>query len=335
MKKVYCVGLLVCDIPLRPVSPEIFTMDRCDIEMPVWNVGGDAANVAVALSKLGVDTVFSGLKGKDMYGEFLAKRLTEAGVDTRGLKEHPVLGTGVTHILIEPGGERHFMPCKEKINDALDYSHLSEDLIAESDIVFLGSCMSLKAMDNGGTAELFRKAKSLGKVTITDFGANIVMRGDYWLKQYDPVLRNCDILMPSLGEARALTGKQELSEIRETLSVYGIKTLIVKMGEQGCYLTDFKDECIIPTFREFKAVDTTGAGDSFVAGFIRGIMEGWTNEAAAVFASCVASHNITKVGATAGVPDFDTAFGYVMNARSRPEFSGFLSQINLAPARDY
>jgi len=332
MKKVYCVGLLVCDVPLRPVPSGVFSMDRCFIDIPVWCVGGDAANVAIALSRLGADTVFSGLRGKDLYGEFLAGSLKEAGVDIRGLREHPVMGTGVTHILIEPGGERHFVVYKEKINDALDYSFLSEDLIAESDIVYLGSCMSLKAMDNGGTAELFKKAKSLGKITITDFGANVEMRGDYWLKQFDPVLRNCDILMPSLGEARALTGKQELPEIRETLSVYGIKTLVVKMGEQGCYLTDFKDEWNIPTFGEFKPVDTTGAGDCFVAGFIRGIIEGWTSQAAAVFASCVASHNITRVGATAGVPDFDTALQYIKNAGNRPEFVEFLGQFNIPPA---
>ena len=330
MKKVYCVGLLVCDVPLRPVSPEIFSLDRSRIETPVWGIGGDAANVAVALSGLGADAALSALVGKDMYGEFLARRLKEAGVDVRGLKEHPFLGTGVSHILIEPGGERHFLVYKEKINDTLNYGDLSEELIAESDIVYVGSSMSLKAMDSGGTAELFKKAKSLGKTTISDFGANIEMRGDYWLKYFDDVLRNCDILMPSLGEARVLTGKQELSEIRETLSPYGIKTLIVKMGGEGCYLTNFTDEWNIPTFKEFPVVDTTGAGDCFVAGFIRGLIEGWSSQAAAVFGSCVASFNITKVGATAGAPDFDTAYNYVLAARERPEFSGFLRKFEKA-----
>ena len=311
-KKVYCVGILVCDIPLRPVPPSIFSMVRCNIDAPVWGIGGDAANVAVALSKLGTKAMFSGLIGKDMYGEFLARRLREAGVDIRGLKEHPSLGTGVSHILIEPGGERHFLPYRD-ILDAMDYSAVSEELIAESDIVYFGSCMGLDGMDSGGTAELFKKAKSLGKITVTDFKGNGELCGDYWLKLLDGVLRNCDILMPSLLEARALTGKQELPEIREVLSAYGIKTLIVKLGGEGCYLTDFKDEKIIPTFPEFNVVDTTGAGDSFVAGFIRGLLEGWDSESAAAFANCVASHNVTRVGATAGVPDFDTAYNYVID----------------------
>ena len=116
---------------------------------------------------------------------------------------------------------------------------------------------------------------------------------------------------PPFGEAAVLTGREELSGIREALSGFGIKTLIVKLGEEGCYLTDFKNEWRVPTFAEFERVDATGAGDSFVAGFIRGIIEGWDNEAAAVFACCVASHNVTRVGATAGVPDFNTAYSYV------------------------
>jgi len=319
MKKVYCVGLIVCDVPLRPVPPSIFSMDRIRIEAPVWGIGGDAANVAVALSKLGIKALYTGLVGKDMYGEFLSRRLQEEGVDIRGLRVHPTLGSGVTHILIEPGGERHLLPCGT-INSALDYSFISEDLIAEADIVYLGSCMCLKGMDNGGTAELFRKAKSLGKITAADFGGNVEMKGDYWLKLLDPVLRNCDILMPSFDQAMVLTGKKELPGMREILSGYGIKTLVVKLGAQGCYLTDFKDEWMIPTFPEFKVVDTTGAGDSFVAGFIRGVIEGWKPEAAAVFACCVASHNVTQVGATAGVPDFDTVYRYVREHSAAIQF---------------
>jgi len=314
MKKVYCVGLLVCDVPLRPVPASIFTQDRCRIDDPVWSVGGDAANVAITLSKLGGKAFLTSLVGKDMYGEFLMKRLREEGVDITGLRVHPSAGSGLTHILIEPGGERHFLT-RGGINGELHYSHVSEELMAESAIVYLGCCMSLKGMDNGGAAELFRKAKDMGKITITDFGSNAETRGDYWLKFFDPVLKNCDILMPSLNEAIVLTGKRELPEMRETLSGYGIKLLIVKLGGQGCYLTDFKDEWMIPTFPEFQVVDTTGAGDSFAAGFIRGLIEGWKPESAAVFACCVASHNVTKVGATAGVPDFETAYKYVHEKR--------------------
>jgi sugar/nucleoside kinase (ribokinase family) len=245
-----------------------------------------------------------------MYGEFIVRRFREAGVDIRGLREHPTLGTGISHILIKPGGERHFLVYQD-IFAAMNYGIVSEGLLAESDIVYFGSCMVLDAMDSGGTARLFKKAKELGKITVADFKGNGEMAGDYWLKRLDPMLRHCDILMPSLVEARALAGKSELPEIREALSGYGIKTLVVKLGAQGCYLTDFRDEWMIPTFPKFQVIDTTGAGDSFVAGFIRGIIEGWDDKKAAAFACCMASFNVAKVGATAGVPDFETALNYL------------------------
>jgi ribokinase len=125
------------------------------------------------------------------------------------------------------------------------------------------------------------------------------------------MLRETDVLLPSYMEAVKLTGCRELRDIREQFSGYGAKLLVVKLGGEGCYITDFKDEWRVPTFSEFKPVDTTGAGDSFVGGFIRGLLEGWDPETAAVFASAVASYNVTKVGATGGVPDFDTAYRYV------------------------
>jgi sugar/nucleoside kinase (ribokinase family) len=125
------------------------------------------------------------------------------------------------------------------------------------------------------------------------------------------MLREADIILPSYLEAVKLTGETELPRIRDRLAGFGIKLLVVKLGAEGSYLTDFRQEWRVPTFKEFKPLDTTGAGDSFVGGFIRGTLEGWDPQAAACFGSCVASFNVAQVGATGGVPDFDTAYRYV------------------------
>jgi 2-dehydro-3-deoxygluconokinase len=125
------------------------------------------------------------------------------------------------------------------------------------------------------------------------------------------MLKETDIFIPSHEEAAAMTGRGDIPGIREALAPYGCKILVSKMGGKGCYITDFKNEWTIPTFTEFAPVDTTGAGDSFAGGFIRGLLAGWPLDAAAVFAHVVASHNVTKLGATGGVPNFDTAYRYV------------------------
>ncbi|MDR3248808.1 MAG: carbohydrate kinase family protein [Treponema sp.] len=312
MKKVLCAGLMVMDVPLRPVAPAVFEQDHYGIELPVWATGGDATNVAVTLVRLGVEASLCGLVGKDAAGDFVVNRLNELGVDTGAVARHPSLGTGVSYILIEPGGERHFL-VSSNINNVFDYSYIPEALIQEADVVYLGSSMCMHGMDHGGSAALFRKAHEAGKLTLTDFGGGDQYASAEILKLLDPMLREADIILPSYLEAVRLTGEKELPRIREKLSGFGIKLLVVKLGAEGCYITDFKNEWRVPTFEEFKAVDATGAGDSFVGGFIRGTLEGWDPETAAVFGSCVASHNVTKVGATGGVPDFQTAYRYVVD----------------------
>ncbi|MDR0602153.1 MAG: carbohydrate kinase family protein [Treponema sp.] len=309
-RKVLCAGLAVCDVPLRPIPKTIFEKDICFIENPEISTGGDALNVAITLSRLGVPVSLSGLVGRDANGDFIIKRLEELGVDVRGMGRHPSLGTVVSYILIEPGGERHFA-----LNDALsavfDYADIPSHLIDEADMVYFGSAMCMKAMDRGGAAALFRRARSLGKTTLADTScSNPALGSACWRELLDPMLRETDVFMPSYDEAVVLTDRGELSGIRDALASCRLKLLVIKLGAKGCYITDFRDEWTIPAFAEFKPADTTGAGDSFVGGFIRGLLEGWPPETAGVFANVVAGFNVTKLGATGGVPDFDTAFRY-------------------------
>jgi sugar/nucleoside kinase (ribokinase family) len=311
MKRVLCVGLVVCDVPLRPIPKTILEQDVCFIEVPEFSTGGDALNVAVTLTKLGLPAVLCGLVGKDTNGDFILKRLGELGVDTRGIGRHPRLGTVVSYILIEPGGERHFVVSND-LSAALTGDDVPDDLIAEADYVYFGSAMCMAAMDRGGAAALFEKARRLGKTTLVDTaGCDPSLGTAYWRKLLDPMLRETDVFMPSYEEAAVLTGRREPEGIREELASCGLQLLVIKLGAKGCYVTDFRDEWRIPAFDEFEPLDTTGAGDSFVGGFIRGLTEGWKPETAAVFANAVAGFNITRLGATGGVPDFETVLRYL------------------------
>jgi sugar/nucleoside kinase (ribokinase family) len=311
MKKVLCAGLMVCDIPLRPVPESIMKLDAWNIESPKPSTGGDALNVAITLTKLGANPVLSGLIGNDSNGDFVLNHLIEVGVDVRGVSRHPSEGTAVSYILIEEGGSRHFI-VSTVLCDLFRYEDIPQALIEEADIVYFGSAMCMEAMDRGGAAALFKKAHSLGKTTMADTAAvNPYRSSEYYLKLLDPMLKETDIFIPSYEEASAITGREDIAGIRDVLASYGFTLLIIKLGAKGCYVTDFKQEWTIPTFTDFKPVDTTGAGDSFTGGFIRGLLAGWSPETAAVFANAVASFNVTKVGATGGVPDFDTVYTYV------------------------
>jgi sugar/nucleoside kinase (ribokinase family) len=315
MKKALCAGLVVCDIPLRPIPKTILEQDVCFIESPRYSTGGDALNVAVTLKKLGLQSFLSGLVGEDSNGDFILKRLEELGVDTRGVSRRPDLGTAVSHILIEPGGQRHFAIYND-LSAVFSRNDIPDTLIEEADLVYFGSAMCMEAMDRGGAAELFKKAHELGKITAADTAGAEAGRGSaYYLDLLGPMLRETDIFIPSYEEAAVLTGKERLSDIGQVLAPYNLSLLVIKLGEKGCYVSDFSKEWTVPTFNEFKALDTTGAGDSFTGGFLRGLLEGWPPETAAIFANAVASFNVTKLGATGGVPGFDTVYRYVREHR--------------------
>jgi sugar/nucleoside kinase (ribokinase family) len=303
---------MVMDIPLRPVTPAVFQRDHNRIDSSAWTTGGDALNTAITLAKLGVPVSLCGLVGRDDPGDFVVNRVSQWGVDTRAVLRHPDLGTGVSYILIDPSGERHFL-VSSTINDELDADCVPDEAIREADIVYLGSALCMHNMDHGGGAALFKRAHEMGKMTLCDFSGGEQYAGGEALELLTPLLRESDCILPSYLEAVKLTGEKELPRMRDRFAGFGIKLLVIKLGSEGCYMTDFKNEWRVPTFGEFKPVDTTGAGDSFVGGFIRGTLEGWGPESAAWFGACVASFNVTKVGATGGVPDFDTAYRYVID----------------------
>ncbi len=111
-------------------------------------------------------------------------------------------------------------------------------------------------------------------------------------------------------EAQAITGLREPEDMAEAFRGLGLKVLGIKLGSRGCFVTDFTESRRIPAVPGVRVVDTCGAGDSFMAGFLCGMTQGWGPFQSAAFASCVAAKNVQAVGGTAGVPTFDDALGY-------------------------
>jgi sugar/nucleoside kinase (ribokinase family) len=87
----------------------------------------------------------------------------------------------------------------------------------------------------------------------------------------------------------------------------GVETAIIKLGERGCYVKPQKGMGFFVDAFSTEVVDTTGAGDSFVAGFLTGTIKGWSLERRATLGCAAAALNIRKVGATGGIPTFEEA----------------------------
>jgi sugar/nucleoside kinase (ribokinase family) len=128
-----------------------------------------------------------------------------------------------------------------------------------------------------------------------------------WLSVIEPCLPHLSFFMPSIREAERIAGTDVPEDIAAFFQEKGVGTAVVKLGEKGCYVKHGTEAGFYAAAYPTEVVDTTGAGDSFVAGFLTGVLKGWDMRSCAAFACAVAAMNIRAVGATAGIPTFDEA----------------------------
>lgn len=298
---------MTCDIPLKPIPDNILSIDNCSIEPPQFLTGGDALNVAIGSSTLGLSVKIVGRIGRDMAADIVLNQLCNAAVLTDSVvtdQNHP---TAMSFVLIDENNERHFASSRD-IFGALSSKDIKDEDIAWADYVYFGSAMQLKQMDFGGIEDLFSKARQMGKVTVMDAAYN---PDDFnWGELLAGAFKKTDYFLPSEIEVQAITGSKDVAEQIEFFSKFSLKGLVIKQGEKGAVVTDFEKIRVLPAVRDLEVVDTNGAGDSFVSGFIRGLSKGWSLTECARFAGIVAAKNIGAIGATGGVPTFSQALEY-------------------------
>lgn len=307
--KILCMGMMVCDTLISPVPFNILSLDSVKISRPVTCCGGDALNVAVGLAKLGMEVSVVGRIAEDTNGNFILAQCDRYGIDRSRVVFDKECATAASYALIDEKGERHFLS-EKAVFAKIEGSDADDEAIKEADIVYIGSAMALRKMDEGGIKDVFSRARRLGKLTVMDAAVNREDPEREWLSYLGEAFLETDIFFPSLEEAVKLTGETEPERIAEHFRKFGMKLFGIKLGAKGCFVTDFKRKRFIPCPEGMPVVDTTGAGDSFMAGLICGLGKGMEPFSAAEFASCVATKNVGAVGGTAGIPDFEEAFDF-------------------------
>jgi sugar/nucleoside kinase (ribokinase family) len=137
------------------------------------------------------------------------------------------------------------------------------------------------------------------------------------MKNLAPCLPYIDYFVPSLPEGQALTGLNDPVDIARALLAYGVKTVGLKMGMDGCLVMSGDEQVNhLPAF-QIDVVDATGAGDAFAAGFIAGVWHGWPMEQTARFANAVGALCVTGLGATGGVRTLSDTLLFMENAPLR------------------
>lgn len=288
-----CIGTALVDSIIRgfhpvPVSASGFTAESCSL-----NAGGEAVNVSVAAAKLGLKTAILCALGRDAAGSLVRSTLEQYGVNTGLIADSP--RTPVTTLFVKQDGSR-----KSITNEAHRYNfHPETASLPETKAVFLGSLFRAPFDDPGIVLSILTSAKRAGQLTFADTklpNFRIITPDD--LKDSFPLM---DYITPNEDEARFFTGKDDPEAMADVFLDYGIKNVIIKMGNRGCLLKGSEGTaCVLPAY-DIDAVDATGAGDNFAAGFVSEILRGKTKEEALRFANACGAICTTAVGAAAAL----------------------------------
>lgn len=294
MKKVIGFGALNVD--------NIFQVENLLLEEnPAYPIdvqaGGSAANTIIGLAKLDIPCGFVGIVATDAYGKLLISEFKNRKVDVSNLvikKSDIQTPSGLVEAYVDRKGRR-LLFVKPGVNSMLEESDIDINYIKKNLILHLSSFVDDKQL------EIQNKIISkLPKDLIVSFspGSLYVNRG---LRGIRALVERADILFLDRKEIYQLTGKGYRRSAISLLNKSS-KTIIVTLGEEGCFVATRKEQFQLKT-RKVKAVDTTGAGDAFAAGFLYGLAKGQNIHRCAEIGNALASISIKRVGSRAGLPN--------------------------------
>jgi fructokinase len=276
--------------------------------------GGAPANVACALTKLGTSAGFIGAVGEDESGNALVRLLQEEGVDTTGIQRHPTAPTRQVYVVRDLAGDRSFAgfgeyDTTEFADTKLNADLLPQPLFQEADFLVLGT-LELAYPESG---RAIHRALELAELFDIKVLLDINWRPVFWpdhdiaLPKIRELFERVDFIKLSKEEAEWLFDTTDSGAI--TYRLNSVEGVIVTDGAQGISYCLGETEGKLPAF-SIPVVDTTGAGDSFVAGFIHQICqyglaslsEPETVKKIVTYASAAGALTTMKPGAIASQP---------------------------------
>ena len=293
-----CIGVALVDSIIRGFDPEPISASGFRADSGSLNVGGEAVNEAMAAAKLGAKTgIFCSL-GLDEAGDMVAGALNRCGVDTgRILRdgEHP---TPVTTMFVNADGTR-----KSITNGSHRYNfHPERDSARFTDAkaIILGSLFRAPF----DAPEIIHAVLTAARAANQLVFADTKLPNFRFLKLDDlrDSLPMIDYITPNEDEARYYSGKDTPEEMADVFLSYGVKNVVIKLGGKGCYFKNAETAIRLPACN-IHAVDATGAGDNFVAGFATEILRGADVSGALRFANACGAICASAVGAGTALKD--------------------------------
>lgn len=295
MKRLDVVGFGALNVDkLFKVNKIAEAEEESFIENCVEACGGSAANTTVALARLGCKVGFVGKVGCDREGDLLLKDFRREGVDVDGVIRAKRGKSGSVMGFVNKDGARAL--CIDSgVNDTIKLSEVNTAYVSQARFLHLTSFVGETSFQ--AQKKLLNALPETVKVSF-DPGALYARRG---LAQLEPIIKKSYVLMPNAVELELLTGKADYCKGADALIGKGVKIVAVKLGGDGCYVTDGRERHLIEAFK-VNVVDTTGAGDAFCAGFLYGLLNDKSLYECGRLGNFVASRCTMKMGARTGLP---------------------------------
>ena len=280
----------------------------------VKSPGGAPANVAVGLARLDESVGFMGQVGDDAFGHFLAEVLQTNQVDIRGIKFSPQARTALAFVSLRADGERDFMfyrnPSADMLYRAAD---VDVDLLTRCRVFHFGSISLIVEPARSATLYAVEQARRAGALITYDPNLRLPLWPNMAAAREGMLLGwpHANLIKVSEEELAHLTELKNPLEWRaaaQSLWHDQLRLLLITRGAQGCYYMTrhFSGEVDSVTV---DAIDTTGAGDAFMAGMIHGLLRqpsAWEDEAAlrevCRFANVAGALTTTQRGAIPALP---------------------------------
>jgi fructokinase len=328
MYDVLAIGEMLIDF-----TPSARGVGLADVPAFEKKPGGAPANVAVGVAKLGGHAAFLGKFGDDPFGDFLLGTLQQFGVDTNGCRKTQEAKTGLAFIAVDERGEHEFHFYRDPSADMLlREEDIREEWIQNARIVHVGSVTQFLPEAAAATRKALKLARQHGVITSFDVNFRLgIWRGreaEGKQKILDTI-QLTDVLKVSESEMVFLTGTEDVERGAQMLLEMGPKIVFVTLGDQGVYYCTSKHRRRVPSFR-VQAVDVTGAGDAFVAGFLRQLADRIQGrgidyslsmheeiEEMTRYGAAVGALTVTKMGAIPALPTKEEVFQFMYRGAKR------------------
>ena len=300
------------DLVLRggDVVPSFGQQERL-VEEATLTIGGSGAIFACAAAKLGLRVGLCGVVGDDTFGRFMTDELRTRGVDTTGLALDPELPTGVTVVLSRPE-DRAILTAPGTVSE-LAAEAVDAELLASARHIHVSS-FYLQGALRPGLRQLFAKVRATGATTSVDPNWD---PSEAWSGGLLDVLAETDVFLPNSAEARAITGVDDIDVAAEILAGR-VAVVAIKFGDGGGLVARPGEPTIRVPGIGVDVVDTTGAGDSFDAGFLAGNLAGWAPERSLALANICGGLSCRNAGGVAGQPTMEEALARMPEVEGRP-----------------